>query len=49
MSGGTRGSGQGVGCVETKYDQRGKSVEIIGLNSPSADLHGKLTGELSSH
>jgi SulP family sulfate permease len=24
-------------------------VEIIGLNDPSADLHGKLTGELTSH
>uniref|UniRef100_A0AAU2UZM8 Uncharacterized protein n=1 Tax=Streptomyces sp. NBC_00003 TaxID=2903608 RepID=A0AAU2UZM8_9ACTN len=28
--------------------QRGKTVEIIGLNDPSADLHGKLTGELTS-
>ncbi|MGA5219611.1 SulP family inorganic anion transporter [Streptomyces cinereoruber] len=34
-------------AVETKYRQRGKSVEIIGLNDPSADLHGKLTGELA--
>ncbi|MGW3386456.1 SulP family inorganic anion transporter [Streptomyces cinereoruber] len=34
-------------AVETKYGQRGKSVEIIGLNDPSADLHGKLTGELA--
>ncbi|MFC8895499.1 SulP family inorganic anion transporter [Streptomyces cinereoruber] len=34
-------------AVETKYAQRGKSVEIIGLNDPSADLHGKLTGELA--
>ncbi|MFJ4870781.1 SulP family inorganic anion transporter [Streptomyces sp. NPDC088757] len=33
--------------IETKYGQRGKSVEIIGLNDPSADLHGKLTGELA--
>ncbi|MFH8758435.1 SulP family inorganic anion transporter [Streptomyces atroolivaceus] len=36
-------------AVETKYGQRGKTVEIIGLNDPSADLHGKLTGELTSH
>jgi SulP family sulfate permease len=36
-------------AIETKYAQRGKSVEIIGLNDPSADLHGKLTGELTSH
>ncbi|MGX1122303.1 SulP family sulfate permease [Streptomyces ambofaciens] len=34
-------------AIETKYAQRGKSVEIIGLNDPSADLHGKLTGELA--
>jgi hypothetical protein len=27
--------------------QRGKTVEITGLNDPSADLHGKLTGELA--
>jgi SulP family sulfate permease len=35
-------------AVETKYAQRGKTVEIIGLNPPSAHLHGKLTGELSA-
>ncbi|MFE6474163.1 SulP family inorganic anion transporter [Streptomyces rochei] len=34
-------------AIETKYAQRGKRVEITGLNDPSADLHGKLTGELS--
>ena len=34
-------------AIETKYAQRGKTVEIIGLNDPSADLHGKLTGELT--
>ncbi|WP_128127740.1 hypothetical protein [Streptomyces sp. BSE7-9] len=32
--------------IETKYKQRGKTVEITGSNAPSADLHGKLTGEL---
>ncbi|MFH9424242.1 SulP family inorganic anion transporter [Streptomyces sp. NPDC017529] len=30
-------------AVETKYKQRGKTVEITGLNDPSATLHGKLT------
>ncbi|MFK4070797.1 SulP family inorganic anion transporter [Streptomyces sp. NPDC029674] len=34
-------------AVETKYAQRGKAVEIIGLNTPSAELHEKLSGELS--
>nr|WP_181019030.1 SulP family inorganic anion transporter [Streptomyces roseicoloratus] len=34
-------------AIEAKYAQRGKRVEIIGLNDPSADLHGKLTGELT--
>ncbi|GAA1373644.1 SulP family inorganic anion transporter [Streptomyces beijiangensis] len=36
-------------AIETKYGQRGKTVEIIGLNDPSADLHGRLSGELTSH
>ncbi|MEV7051271.1 MULTISPECIES: SulP family inorganic anion transporter [Streptomyces] len=36
-------------AIETKYKQRGKTVKIIGLNDPSADLHSKLTGELTSH
>ncbi|WP_028811149.1 SulP family inorganic anion transporter [Streptomyces flavidovirens] len=36
-------------AIETKYRQRGKTVEIIGLNNPSADLHSKLSGELTSH
>jgi SulP family sulfate permease len=34
-------------AIETKYKQRGKTVAITGLNDPSADLHGKLTGELA--
>ncbi|MFF9790352.1 SulP family inorganic anion transporter [Streptomyces bacillaris] len=34
-------------AIETKYAQRGKTVEITGLNDLSADLHGKLTGELT--
>ncbi|MGW0424860.1 STAS domain-containing protein [Streptomyces sp. NPDC003015] len=36
-------------AIETKYAQSGKTVEIIGLNDPSADLHGKFTGKLASH
>jgi SulP family sulfate permease len=34
-------------AIETKYAQRGKTVEIIGLNQPSSHLHGKLSGELT--
>ncbi|MFF8902339.1 SulP family inorganic anion transporter [Streptomyces lydicus] len=34
-------------AIETKYAQRGKTVEIVGLNEPSARLHGTLTGELT--
>ncbi|MFE0489319.1 SulP family inorganic anion transporter [Streptomyces griseoaurantiacus] len=35
-------------AIETKYAQRGKSVEIIGLNGSSARLHGRLSGELTA-
>lgn len=35
-------------AIETKYAQRGKQVEIIGLNQPSARLHGRLSGELTA-
>ncbi|WSX43899.1 SulP family inorganic anion transporter [Streptomyces sp. NBC_00963] len=34
-------------AVTTKYEQRGKAVEIVGLNRPSAEIHGRLTGELT--
>ncbi|MET9697078.1 SulP family inorganic anion transporter [Streptomyces sp. NPDC006529] len=34
-------------AVEHRYAQRGKSVEITGLNGPSARLHGTLSGELA--
>ncbi|QLE70398.1 SulP family inorganic anion transporter [Streptomyces rectiverticillatus] len=34
-------------AIETKYAQRGKTVEITGLNEPSARIHGKLSGELT--
>ncbi|NED07247.1 SulP family inorganic anion transporter [Streptomyces sp. SID6648] len=35
-------------AIETKYARRGKTVEIIGLNTSSAHLHGKLSGELTA-
>ncbi|MET8880206.1 SulP family inorganic anion transporter [Streptomyces rubiginosohelvolus] len=35
-------------AIETKYARRGKTVEITGLNTPSAHLHGKLSGELTA-
>ncbi|WP_395571793.1 SulP family inorganic anion transporter [Streptomyces sp. BK79] len=35
-------------AVETKYALRGKTVEITGLDQPSAQLHGRLSGELSA-
>ncbi|MFE9633269.1 SulP family inorganic anion transporter [Streptomyces sp. NPDC006463] len=34
-------------AIETKYAQRGKTVEIIGLNEHSARIHRTLSGELS--
>lgn len=34
-------------AVTTKYGERGKHVEIVGLNERSAAMHGKLTGELA--
>ncbi len=35
-------------AVETKYAQRGKTVEITGLNERSARIHGTLSGELAA-
>nr|WP_237551963.1 SulP family inorganic anion transporter [Streptomyces sp. SID8367] len=35
-------------AIETKYAQRGKQVEIIGLDAPSARLHDRLSGELTA-
>ncbi|MFH9242656.1 SulP family inorganic anion transporter [Streptomyces anulatus] len=35
-------------AIGTKYAQRGKTVEITGLNDPSARLHDRLTGELAT-
>ncbi|MEC3975839.1 SulP family inorganic anion transporter [Amycolatopsis sp. H20-H5] len=34
-------------AITTRYERRGKSVDIIGLNIPSATMHGKLSGELT--
>ncbi|WP_326617810.1 SulP family inorganic anion transporter [Streptomyces decoyicus] len=34
-------------AIETKYKERGKTVEIIGLNQPSAQIHERLSGELA--
>lgn len=33
-------------AVTTRYARRGKTVEITGLNGPSAHLHDRLSGEL---
>nr|WP_019629327.1 SulP family inorganic anion transporter [Actinomadura atramentaria] len=34
-------------AVTAKYAQRGKTVEIVGLNEDSARMHGTLSGELA--
>lgn len=35
-------------AIETKYEQKGKTCSIIGLNEPSLAWHSKLTGRLGS-
>ncbi len=35
-------------AITTKYERKGKTVEIIGLNDASAERHGRLTGQLPS-
>lgn len=35
-------------AIGTKYAQRGKTVEITGLDGPSARLHDRLSGELAA-
>ncbi|THA80127.1 SulP family inorganic anion transporter [Streptomyces sp. A0592] len=35
-------------AIEHRYAQRGKTVDITGLNGPSAKLHDTLSGELTS-
>ncbi|MDQ4051071.1 MAG: SulP family inorganic anion transporter [Actinomycetota bacterium] len=36
-------------AIATKYERKGKAVQIIGLNEGSAERHGRLTGQLSAH
>jgi sulfate permease, SulP family len=35
-------------AITAKYAKRGKEVEIVGLNRPSAELHGDLSGNLAA-
>ena len=34
--------------ISTKYDRKGKAVEIVGLNTASASIHGRLSGQLEA-
>ena len=36
-------------AITTKYQRKGKSVEIVGLNTTSAQRHERLSGQLSPH
>lgn len=36
-------------AITTKYERKGKAVQIIGLNPASADRHERLAGHLPSH
>ncbi|WP_307816599.1 SulP family inorganic anion transporter [Nocardioides limicola] len=36
-------------AICTKYDRKGKTVEIIGLNEASTIMHERLTGQLGQH
>ncbi|MFA6574846.1 MAG: SulP family inorganic anion transporter [Nocardioides sp.] len=36
-------------AITTKYERKGKAVEITGLNEASAERHGRLSGEMSGH
>ena len=36
-------------AITTRYERRGTSVEIVGLNAGSAERHERLSGRLSSH
>jgi SulP family sulfate permease len=36
-------------AIATKYERKGKTVEIIGQNKASAERHAQLTGQLPSH
>jgi sulfate permease, SulP family len=36
-------------AITTKYERKGKTVEIVGLNDSSAERHGRLSGSLPAH
>jgi len=36
-------------AITTEYQRKSKSVEIIGLNTASAERHERLSGQLPSH
>ena len=36
-------------AITTKYERRGKTVEIVGMNVHSTTMHGRLAGQLGSH
>jgi SulP family sulfate permease len=36
-------------AITTKYERKGKTVEIIGLNASSAERHERLSGSLPAH
>ena len=36
-------------AITTKYERRGTTVEIVGLDAASAERHGRLSGSLPSH
>nr|WP_307870358.1 SulP family inorganic anion transporter [Saccharopolyspora endophytica] len=36
-------------AITTRYEARGKQVDIVGLNEPSAAMHHRLTGELTGN
>ncbi|WP_435709058.1 SulP family inorganic anion transporter [Aeromicrobium sp. CF3.5] len=35
--------------IVTKYGRKGKTVQIVGLNTASASIHDRLSGQLSAH
>ncbi len=38
----------GLDAAVEKYAKRGKTVELVGLNRPSAELHRELSGKLTT-
>jgi sulfate permease, SulP family len=36
-------------AIQTKFESKGKNVEIVGLDGASAHMHGRLSGHLSAH